>query len=87
MAYDPKLEDYNIPSRVDDFVNTAMQQANATAGNDLLWTMGCDFSGVNAAYWYGPSAPLEFFEPVLQNFRSPCCSSHTCIAGTKTWTC
>lgn len=41
---DPLLEEYNVQDRVDDFVAVAMVQANGTLGNDLMWTMGTDFS-------------------------------------------
>ena len=49
---DPNLEEYNVPQRVDDFVQAALRQANDTLGEDLIWTMGCDFSYSNAAYWF-----------------------------------
>jgi alpha-mannosidase len=50
---DPTLENYNVQSRVNDFITNVMAQANATQGEDLIWTMGCDFAYDNAAYWFG----------------------------------
>lgn len=40
---DPRLEDYNVDSRVNDFVKAALQQAGGTRGNlatmNIMWTM------------------------------------------------
>jgi hypothetical protein len=46
IADDPTLEEYNVNQRVQDFIDTAMAQANATQGTDLMWTQvrgqGCE---------------------------------------------
>eukprot|EP00929_Paragymnodinium_shiwhaense_P067516 TRINITY_DN33975_c0_g1_i1.p1 TRINITY_DN33975_c0_g1~~TRINITY_DN33975_c0_g1_i1.p1 ORF type:complete len:1024 (-),score=239.94 TRINITY_DN33975_c0_g1_i1:389-3010(-) len=49
---DPRLRDYNVKSRIDDFVNFATWQANRTRGKHVLWTMGSDFQYENAREWY-----------------------------------
>eukprot|EP00928_Gymnodinium_smaydae_P071618 TRINITY_DN55154_c0_g1_i1.p1 TRINITY_DN55154_c0_g1~~TRINITY_DN55154_c0_g1_i1.p1 ORF type:complete len:1000 (-),score=187.82 TRINITY_DN55154_c0_g1_i1:255-3206(-) len=49
---DPSLNDYNVKSRVDDFVRLALWQANHTRGNNIMWTMGSDFQYEDAASWF-----------------------------------
>ena len=49
---DPRLEDYNVKSRVDDFVKAALAQAAHTVGDDIMWTLGSDFMYENANLWY-----------------------------------
>eukprot|EP01126_Amoeba_proteus_P042431 TRINITY_DN4611_c0_g2_i1.p1 TRINITY_DN4611_c0_g2~~TRINITY_DN4611_c0_g2_i1.p1 ORF type:complete len:1005 (-),score=211.24 TRINITY_DN4611_c0_g2_i1:125-2698(-) len=49
---DPQLEDYNVKSRVQDFVNVAMDQFSANVGNDIMFTLGSDFQYSNADTWY-----------------------------------
>eukprot|EP00930_Biecheleria_cincta_P010286 TRINITY_DN1122_c3_g1_i1.p1 TRINITY_DN1122_c3_g1~~TRINITY_DN1122_c3_g1_i1.p1 ORF type:complete len:1002 (-),score=168.48 TRINITY_DN1122_c3_g1_i1:36-3041(-) len=49
---DRNLKDYNVKSRVDDFVNAAMWQANHTRGDHIMFTMGSDFQYENAREWY-----------------------------------
>eukprot|EP01124_Arcella_intermedia_P030595 TRINITY_DN6729_c0_g1_i1.p1 TRINITY_DN6729_c0_g1~~TRINITY_DN6729_c0_g1_i1.p1 ORF type:complete len:980 (+),score=171.65 TRINITY_DN6729_c0_g1_i1:417-2942(+) len=45
---DPNLEDYNVPSRVEDFVNDVMDQFSANVGSDIMLTLGSDFQYSNA---------------------------------------
>jgi len=52
MQDDPNLEDYNVKSRVDEFVAAALNQANMTRGNNIMMTMGSDFQYEDAATWY-----------------------------------
>ena len=53
---DPRLEDYNVQSRVNDFVNAALQQAKGTRGDietmNIMWTMGSDFMYENANLYF-----------------------------------
>jgi len=49
---DPGLDDYNVQSRVDDFVKAARWQSSHTRGNNIMMTMGSDFQYENAAEWY-----------------------------------
>mmetsp|Transcript_56397 Transcript_56397/g.134643 ORF Transcript_56397/g.134643 Transcript_56397/m.134643 type:complete len:987 (-) Transcript_56397:208-3168(-) len=49
---DPALEDYNVKSRVDDFVAVAMVQANQTRGRHIMMTMGSDFQYEDAFTWF-----------------------------------
>ncbi|KAL4192151.1 hypothetical protein AMTRI_Chr06g170820 [Amborella trichopoda] len=46
------LFDYNVPERVDDFVNAAIEQANVTRTNHIMWTMGTDFRYQYANTWF-----------------------------------
>eukprot|EP00927_Polykrikos_kofoidii_P010586 TRINITY_DN14462_c0_g1_i1.p1 TRINITY_DN14462_c0_g1~~TRINITY_DN14462_c0_g1_i1.p1 ORF type:complete len:1029 (-),score=189.34 TRINITY_DN14462_c0_g1_i1:76-3162(-) len=49
---DKSLENYNVPSRVNDFVTQAKWQASVTRGNHIMWTMGSDFQYEDAREWY-----------------------------------
>ncbi|CAE7198223.1 unnamed protein product [Symbiodinium natans] len=49
---DPALEDYNVKSRVEDFVKAAMDQANETRGRHIMMTMGSDFQYEDAFTWF-----------------------------------
>jgi len=49
---DIDLFDYNVQERVNDFVETAMAQANITRTNHIMWTMGTDFMYQYANTWF-----------------------------------
>ncbi|XP_018008120.1 lysosomal alpha-mannosidase [Hyalella azteca] len=49
---DPMLEDYNVDSRVLEFLDAVSAQAEAFRTNQLIMTMGSDFQYQNAATWY-----------------------------------
>ncbi|CAD6212293.1 unnamed protein product [Miscanthus lutarioriparius] len=49
---DMSLFDYNVQERVNDFVATAIAQANVTRTNHIMWTMGDDFSHQYAESWF-----------------------------------
>lgn len=49
---DPNLEDYNVESRINDFVKLARDQASHTRGKHIMWTMGSDFQYEAADNWY-----------------------------------
>ena len=40
---DPRLTNYNVKSRVDDFVAAATALSNMTQGEHVMFTMGSDF--------------------------------------------
>ncbi|KAJ6748319.1 ALPHA-MANNOSIDASE [Salix purpurea] len=48
----PSLFDYNVGERVKEFVSAAMDQANITRTNHVMWTMGTDFKYQYAHTWY-----------------------------------
>uniref|UniRef100_A0A6M2F2G9 Alpha-mannosidase n=1 Tax=Populus davidiana TaxID=266767 RepID=A0A6M2F2G9_9ROSI len=48
----PNLFDYNVAERVNEFVSAAMDQANITRTNHVMWTMGTDFKYQYAHTWY-----------------------------------
>uniref|UniRef100_A0A6N2KVZ4 Alpha-mannosidase n=1 Tax=Salix viminalis TaxID=40686 RepID=A0A6N2KVZ4_SALVM len=48
----PSLFDYNVGERVNEFVSAAMDQANITRTNHVMWTMGTDFKYQYAHTWY-----------------------------------
>ena len=45
---DPRLEDYNVPQRVQDFLDAANDQAKHFSTNHIMMTMGSDFQFENA---------------------------------------
>jgi len=49
---DPDLENYNVQSRIDDFVKASLWQASHTKGHNILMTMGSDFQYEAAGDWY-----------------------------------
>ncbi|MCL7038410.1 hypothetical protein MKW94_014475 [Papaver nudicaule] len=49
---DINLFDYNVQERVDDFVASAISQANITRTNHIMWTMGTDFKYQYANSWF-----------------------------------
>jgi hypothetical protein len=49
---DPRLEDFNVPQRVEDFVAEVMNQFGANKGDDIMLTLGSDFQYSNAHTWY-----------------------------------
>lgn len=52
MRDDERLEEYNVQSRVDDFVKVVMDQAGHYRGGHVMLTMGSDFQYENANKWY-----------------------------------
>mmetsp|Transcript_7270 Transcript_7270/g.17535 ORF Transcript_7270/g.17535 Transcript_7270/m.17535 type:complete len:806 (+) Transcript_7270:977-3394(+) len=49
---DTWLHDYNVPDRVEGFVQASITQGNQTKGNHIMLTMGSDFQYEAAAEWY-----------------------------------
>ena len=53
---DRRLEDYNVESRVNDFVTQARNQAGGTRGDidtmNIMWTLGSDFMHENSNEWF-----------------------------------
>ncbi|CAE8731422.1 unnamed protein product [Polarella glacialis] len=48
----PALENYNVKSRIDDFVTQALWQAEHTRGENIMMTMGSDFQYQAANNWF-----------------------------------
>ncbi|KAH6829428.1 Glycosyl hydrolase family 38 protein [Perilla frutescens var. hirtella] len=49
---DMDLFDYNVQERVNAFVAAAINQANVTRSNHVMWTMGTDFKYQYAHTWF-----------------------------------
>lgn len=49
---DPELDDYNVQSRIDEFVTVAQWQAEHTRGEHILMTMGSDFQYEAAGIYF-----------------------------------
>jgi hypothetical protein len=45
------FEENNVQQRVDDFVAACRDAENHTRGNDVMLTMGTDFTYANAFVW------------------------------------
>jgi len=48
---DPNLEECNVDSRIEEFVEACRKLSNVTYGNDIMLTMGTDFTYSNAFVW------------------------------------
>ncbi|CAA2983802.1 alpha-mannosidase [Olea europaea subsp. europaea] len=48
----PFLFDFNVDTRVNDFISAAMIQAKVTRTNHIMWTMGDDFQYQYAESWF-----------------------------------
>ncbi len=46
------MHDYNVPERVQAFINASHDQATGFATNHIMMTMGSDFQYENANEWY-----------------------------------
>ncbi|CAN0870191.1 Probable alpha-mannosidase At5g13980 [Linum grandiflorum] len=55
---DIDLSDYNLPERVNAFVDAAISQANITRTNHIMFTMGTDFQYQYATTWFRPMDKL-----------------------------
>jgi lysosomal alpha-mannosidase len=49
---DPRLHDYNVPERVQTFIQAAHDESNNFATNHIIMTMGSDFQYENANEWF-----------------------------------
>ncbi|CAF1453845.1 unnamed protein product [Rotaria sordida] len=49
---DPRLHDYNVPERVQSFIQAAHNEAVGFATNHIIMTMGSDFQYENANEWF-----------------------------------
>ncbi|CAF1042519.1 unnamed protein product, partial [Rotaria magnacalcarata] len=49
---DARLHDYNVPERVQAFIDAAHDQAHGFATNHIMMTMGRDFQYENANMWF-----------------------------------
>ena len=52
MQDDSRLTNYNVKSRVDDFVAAATALSNMTQGEHVMFTMGSDFQYEAAGAWF-----------------------------------
>ena len=49
---DPKLDEYNVDKKVEDFINYTLNQASQYKTSNLIMTLGSDFQYSNAHMWY-----------------------------------
>ena len=68
------FEENNVQARVEDFVAACMDSFNHTRGNDIMLTMGTDFTYANAFVWCAcvmRSCILANVKPVRSMARAP----------------
>ena len=49
---DPKLADYNLDEKVEEFIQAIQQEYSYTQGNHIMFKMGSDFHYSSANHWY-----------------------------------
>ncbi|XP_020581253.1 LOW QUALITY PROTEIN: alpha-mannosidase At3g26720-like [Phalaenopsis equestris] len=87
---DPLLFDYNVQERVNDFVVSALSQANITRTNHIMFTMGTDFKYQYANSWFRQMD--KFIHYVNQDGRvnalysTPSLYTDAKYASNETWT-
>ena len=72
----PSRHDYNLDSIVDNFIKSALSQANFTKGKHQMWPCGSDFQYQNADHWLVQPLPL----------RLPKTLKVSGCTGSTTWT-
>jgi hypothetical protein len=87
---DPYLEDNNVQSRVEDFVQASQNIANAIADNNIILTMGSDFQHENANEWFKNLDKLIKYANqdgrVNAFYSTPTEYTHAKFASDLTWT-
>lgn len=48
----PKSDQYNVPEVLARFVSQATYDASITRGENIMWTMGCDFNYLAGSLWF-----------------------------------
>ena len=70
MQDDPRLTNYNVKSRVDDFVAAATALSNMTQGEHVMFTMGSDFQ-YEAVSMHPACSPMHLGRSPTHLGRSP----------------
>ncbi|CAF3717623.1 unnamed protein product [Rotaria socialis] len=91
---DPQLHDYNVPERVQAFMNAAHDQATGYATNHIMMTMGSDFQYENANQWYKNLDKLIRYVNAQQVngsdvnifYSTPTCYLYALNKVNRTWT-
>ncbi|CAF3610103.1 unnamed protein product [Rotaria sp. Silwood1] len=91
---DPQLHDYNVPERVQAFINAAHNQAINYATNHIMMTMGSDFEYENANQWYKNLDKLIKYVNAQQTngsdvnifYSTPSCYLYALNKVNRTWT-
>ncbi|CAF0726334.1 unnamed protein product [Adineta ricciae] len=91
---DPQLHDYNVPERVQAFIDAAHSQATGYATNHIINTMGSDFQYENADEWYKNLDKLIKYVNAQQGngsdvnifYSTPSCYLYALNKANRTWT-
>ncbi|CAF3582661.1 unnamed protein product [Rotaria sp. Silwood1] len=91
---DPKLSDYNVPERVQAFIDAAHIQARSYTTNHIMMTMGSDFHYENAHEWYKNldklikhvNAEQVNSSDVNLFYSTPTCYLYALNQANRTWT-
>ncbi|XP_052778477.1 lysosomal alpha-mannosidase-like [Mya arenaria] len=91
---DPRLHDYNVDKKVDDFLKAAKDQAKYYKTNHIMMTMGSDFEYQNAHHWYKNLDKLIHYTNKRQTtdnskinllYSTPSCYTYQLNRANKTW--
>ncbi|UJR33645.1 hypothetical protein I4U23_021078 [Adineta vaga] len=91
---DPQLHDYNVPERVQAFIDATRNQAKGYATNHIINTMGSDFQYENANEWYKNLDKLIKYVNAQQAngsdvnifYSTPTCYLYALNQANRTWT-
>ncbi|KAG1658234.1 Lysosomal alpha-mannosidase [Nymphon striatum] len=90
MMDDKRLEDYNVPERVKQFMEHVNQQKNWYRTNNIVMTMGSDFNYQNANTWFKNLDKLikyvnELNPDVNVFYSTPSCYLNSLHKANLTW--
>ncbi|CAF1285170.1 unnamed protein product [Adineta steineri] len=93
MKDDPNLHDYNVPERVQAFIDAAHNQADSFTTNHIMMTMGSDFQYENADEWYKNLDKLIKYVNAQQTngsdvnifYSTPTCYLYALNKANRTW--
>ncbi|CAF1277182.1 unnamed protein product, partial [Adineta ricciae] len=90
---DPQLHDYNVPERVQAFIDAAHIQARSYTTNHIMMTMGSDFHYENSNEWFKNLEKLMKYVNAQQAngsdvnlfYSTPTCYLYALNQVNKTW--
>ena len=91
---DPKLDEYNVNQKVQDFITNTNNQASQYKTNNLIMTLGNDFQYSNAHMWYKNLDKLIYYVNKQQEsgskinifYSTPSCYLYTLNNANISWT-
>ena len=91
---DPRLDDYNVDQKVNDFLNSINDQSQRYKTSNLILTLGSDFQYSNAHMWYKNLDKLIFYVNQRQQngskvnifYSTTACYLYSLNRANTTWT-